>query len=123
VFCIFRMIISFFDVHLSLYLYRATFGCRVDAIAWGSESSVPSPGKEIRQMFPPFIKLTVPFQVLSQRMVRAISHQNWKPERDSRHIQACSPSAFIADPPFVFLQFLYVSRDDRLLLICAIVQI
>jgi hypothetical protein len=32
VFWIFRMFISFFVVHLSLYLYRASFGCRADAV-------------------------------------------------------------------------------------------
>jgi len=54
-------------------------------------------------------------------MLRTISHQNREPKLDSGEIQADSPSAFIADPPFVFIQFLFVGREDCLC--CAIVKI
>ena len=107
-----------FSLFISRYLWLS------DAVrallAWGSESLIPAPGKETSQIFPRFVKLALPFQVLSQRMLRAISHQNREPKRDSRHVQAYSPRAFIDDLPFVLLQFLYVSRQDCLLLVSTV---
>ena len=110
-------------VQLPLYLYRATFGCPLCVIAWGSESSVPSPGKETSQIFTLFVELSLPFQIVSVWMLRTISHQNREPIRYPRHVQAYRPRSFVDDLPFVFFQFLNVSREDCLLLVWAIVQI
>jgi hypothetical protein len=48
-----------------------------------------------------FVKLTLPFQVVSMWMVRAISQQNGEPELHPREVQARRPSSFVDDLPFV----------------------
>jgi hypothetical protein len=109
---------------LSLFIschFWLSGGCRSCAIAWGSESLIPVKEEEIGKVFTLFVKLTLPFQVVSMWMVRAISQQNGEPELHPREVPARRPSSFVDDLPFVFLQFLYVSREDCLLLICAIV--
>ena len=72
---------------LSLFIschFWLSGGCRSCAIAWGGESLIPVKEEEIGKVFTLFVKLTLPFQVVSMWMVRAISQQNGEPELHPR---------------------------------------